>query len=356
MKNFLDKPLGKKIRVMIVDDSAMVRKVLKEILSTDPEIEVIYAASNPYEARDFMVVHKPDVITLDIEMPKMDGVTFLKKYMRIMPTPTIIISSLAEQGRKITIEALEAGAVDIITKPKIGLSDFFDQQVADIVERVKAASKAKVQLASELPSNNSEVVKISSLEETTDKVIAIGASTGGVEHLSRIMPLFPATSPGVVIVQHMPEGFTASFAKRLNELSAMQVKEAQDGDRILPGLVLLAPGGKHHMSVYRSGGQYRVKLKEGEKVSFNRPAVDVLFESVADAVGKNCASVLMTGMGKDGAQGLLKIRQAGGKTFIQNEATCVIYGMPGEADRIGAASAAVSLLDIPNCLLKAFKS
>jgi two-component system chemotaxis response regulator CheB len=349
-------PNGKKIRVMIVDDSAMVRKVLRDILSTDPEIDVIYAASNPYEARDVMVVQKPDVITLDIEMPKMDGVTFLKKFMRVMPTPTIIISSLAESGKKITIEALEAGAVDIITKPKIGLSDFFDQQVADIIQRVKTAAKAKVQLPSVLNNAATSPIKMATLEETTDKVIAIGASTGGVEHLSRIMPLFPATSPGIVIVQHMPEGFTASFAKRLNELSAMQVKEAQDGDRILPGLVLLAPGGKQHMSVYRSGGQYRVRLQEGEKVSFNRPAVDVLFESVAEAVGKNCSTVLMTGMGKDGAKGLLKIRQAGGKTFIQNEATCVIYGMPGEADRMGAASAAVPLLDIPQTLLSAFRS
>lgn len=353
MKPTIGNCTNKKIRVMIVDDSAMVRKILRDILSTDPEIEVIYAASNPYEARDVMVVQKPDVITLDIEMPKMDGVTFLKKYMRVLPTPTIIISSLAEHGKKITIEALEAGAVDIITKPKIGLSDFFDQQIADIIARVKTAAKAKVQLQSSHITSTTPI-KITKLEETTDKVIAIGASTGGVEHLSRIMPLFPATSPGIVIVQHMPEGFTTSFAKRLNELSAMQVKEAQDGDRILPGLVLLAPGGKSHMSVYRSGGQYRVRLQEGEKVTFNRPSVDVLFESIADTVGKNCSTALMTGMGKDGAKGLLKIRQAGGKTFIQNEATCVIFGMPGEADRLGAALADVPLMEIPQTLLNAF--
>lgn len=347
--------MSAKTRVMIVDDSAMVRKVLKTLLETDSSIEVIHAAKDPFEARDVLVEKKPDVITLDIEMPKMDGVTFLKKFMRVMPTPTIIISSLAEQGKSITIEALEAGAVDIITKPKIGVADHLEDIADEVIQRVKAAARSNMSavLSKAIVSPSNSKIENAKLVETTDKVIAIGASTGGVEHLARIMPLFPSTTPGIVICQHMPEGFTATFATRLNEISHIRVKEAEDGDRIVPGLALLAPGGTQHMTVVRSGGQYRVQLQEGEKVSFNRPSVDVLFDSIAKNVGRNSTSIIMTGMGKDGAKGLLNCRQAGGRTFIQNERSCVVFGMPGEAQKLGAAEAELQLEDIPSTLLEA---
>lgn len=346
------------IKVLVVDDSALVRRMLTEILNSDPGIEVVHAAKDPYEARDCLVELQPDVITLDIEMPKMDGVSFLKKFMRVMPTPTVIISSLAEKGKAITIEALEAGAVSVIAKQKIGLSDQLEAISDEIIETVKAAAKVKPSLMKVTQPRHRPAhlsASSTSLEETTDKVIAIGASTGGVEHLARVLPLFPSVSPGIVIVQHMPEGFTHSFANRLNELSALRVKEAEDGDRVLPGTALLAPGGERHMRIVRKGGQYIIELFEGEKVAFNRPAVDVLFNSVSEHVGKNAVCVLMTGMGKDGAQGLLSCRSKGAKTIIQSEQTCVIFGMPGEAKSIGAADFEVDLMDIPQLVLDKLK-
>lgn len=348
----------KKIRVLVVDDSALVRKLLVTGLSHTTDIDVIHAAADPYEARDVLVRERPDVITLDIEMPKMDGVTFLKKFMNVLPTPTIIISSLAEEGKKITIEALESGAIDIAKKPKFGLTDSFPLMIHDIAEKIRMAARVKVRRISPRPATKQVHIcnGLVALEDTTDQVIAIGSSTGGVEALARIIPKFPAASPGIVIVQHMPEGFTASFAKRLNSNSAMHVKEAEDGDRIKPGTVLIAPGGKRHMSIKRVGGHYLVCLEEGEKVSFSCPAVDVLFHSVALHAGKNCAAVVMTGMGKDGAQGLKAIKNAGGGTLAQDEESCVIFGMPYEAQRVGAADALVSLEEIPMALLKALKS
>ncbi len=343
----------KQVRVLIVDDSALVRKMLTEILNSDPEINVIHAANDPYEARDYLVTEKPDVITLDIEMPKMDGVTFLKKYMRIMPTPTLIISSLAERGRRITVEALEAGAVDVITKPKMSLEKFFSGEAESIIRKVKAAARVKTTLLVEKANPVAPKFDSTHLGETTDKVIAIGASTGGVEALARIIPHFPPASPGIVIVQHMPEGFTASFAERLDRISSIRVKEAEDDDRIMPGLALIAPGGDKHLKIERVGGQYRVRLVPGEKVSFNRPSVDFMFNSVAEHVKQNALAVLMTGMGKDGAKGLKKIRDEGGETFIQDEESCVIFGMPGEAQAIGAAKHCVPLKLIPNSVIRA---
>ena len=346
------------IKVLVVDDSALVRRMLTEIMNSDPDIEVVHAAKDPYEARDYLVELQPDVITLDIEMPKMDGVSFLKKYMRVMPTPTVIISSLAEKGKAVTIEALEAGAVSIIAKQKIGLSDQLEAISDEIIETVKAASKVKPKLMKVTqvrPGQGCISSLSSSLEETTDKVIAIGASTGGVEHLARVLPLFPSVCPGIVIVQHMPEGFTRSFANRLNDLSNIKVKEAEDGDRVLPGTALLAPGGDQHMRIVQKGGQYIVELFAGEKVAFNRPAVDVLFESVSEYIGKNAVCVLMTGMGKDGAKGLMACRSKGAKTLIQSEETCVVFGMPGEAKLIGAADYEVDLMDIPQLVLDSFK-
>lgn len=347
--------ISRKIKVLIVDDSAMVRKALNDILSSDPEIEIVGLATNPYEARDLLVTKNPDVLTLDIEMPKMDGVTFLKKFMRKLPTPTVIISSLAEEGKKITIDAMAAGAVDVITKPKIGVLEGLESSMNEIITRVKNAAKADVSNYKQRELSQTPV-EPTVLYETTDKVIGIGASTGGVESLAKIMPYFPSNTPGIVMVQHMPEGYTKSFADRLSELSKINVKEASDGDRILPGTALLAPGGTRHMEVIRSGGQYRVRLFEGDKVSFNRPSVDVMFDSIAKHVRANTACVLMTGMGKDGAKGLLNVKNAKGRTFIQDEKTCIVYGMPGEAEALNAHEQSLSLMDIPNALIHALDS
>jgi two-component system chemotaxis response regulator CheB len=349
------------VRVLIIDDSALVRRVLNEGLSQDPEIEVIGVATNPYAARDILVRERPDVITLDIEMPRMDGLTFLKKYMAVMPTPTIILSSLTQTGKKITIEALEAGAVHVVAKPVVGLSDFLPEILSDLREKIKQAAQVPVaRYARRMQTDSTPeqarpllVETRKSLEESTDQVIALGASTGGVEAVARILPLFPPVTPGIVIVEHMPAGFTASFAERLNTISQITVKEAEEGDRIRPGLALLAPGGDRHLSVRRSGGQYLIHLIDGEKVSGHRPSVDVCFESLAQEVGKNAVGVLMTGMGSDGARGLLKMRQAGARTFVQNAETCVVYGMPDVAMKMGAAEKALALMDIPATVLKA---
>ena len=353
--------MGNKVRVLIVDDSSLVRKSLREGLDADAEIEVVGTARDPYVARDLLVKLRPDVITLDVEMPRMDGVTFLRKYMEVLPTPTVMISSLTESGRSITMDALEAGAVDIVSKPRIGLVEQFPEMMEEVCLRVKAAAQADMDHFKKVRDTQVERVsepkkRTQALEESTDKVIAIGASTGGVEALARILPAFPAASPGIVIVQHMPEGFTTSFAERLNNISSLKVKEAESGDRIVPGQVLLAPGGKRHMEVRRTGGQYKVQLREGEKVTFNRPSVDVLFDSVAQQVGRNATAVLMTGMGRDGAKGLRAIRDAGGRTFAQNKATSVIYGMPQEAVSLGAAEKELALERIPEALIKAARA
>ena len=343
----------KPVRVLIVDDSALVRRILSDGMRSDPEIEVIGEAANPYVARDLMVELEPDVITLDVEMPRMDGITFLKRFMPVLPIPTVMISSLTQEGERITLEALESGAVDIIAKPQLGLVDELPKLLADINRRVKAAAQVNV---SHFKRNSvrREIEPVASLGETTDKVIAIGASTGGVEALARIMPAFPANAPGIVIVQHMPGGFTASFAERLNSLCAMHVKEAEHGDRILPGHVFLAPGGNQHMVVERSGGQYRIALIDGDPVNYSRPAVDVLFHSVAKSAGVNTAAAILTGMGKDGAEGMLAIFRAGGSTVVQDEASSVVFGMPQVAYSLGGAQNIVPLEQIPAMLMNAF--
>lgn len=345
----------KRIRVLVVDDSALVRKILKDGLEKDPEIEVIGTARDPYQARDILVLQRPDVITLDVEMPRMDGVTFLKKYMAVYPTPTVMVSSLTEKGKKITIEALEAGAVDVVTKPKTGVSDGLPRMLDEIRHKVKEA--AKVDVARFAKRERTTPARLSgpavkALDESTDKVLAIGASTGGTEALARILPAFPRTTPGIVVVQHMPEGFTKSFAERLDSICEIKVKEAEDGDRVLPGLCLVAPGGSRHMELVRSGGQYRVKLRRGEKVSGHRPSVDVLFHSVAEYAGKNAAAALLTGMGRDGADGLLAIRRAGGRTIAQDEETSVVFGMPKAGWENGGAEALVPLEETPGVLLE----
>jgi two-component system chemotaxis response regulator CheB len=350
----------RKVRVLVVDDSALARKILVDGLSRDPDIEVIGTARDPYVARDILVKERPDVITLDVEMPRMDGVTFLKKYMPVIPTPTVMVSALTERGKRITIEALEAGAVDVVLKPKIGVVDQFPTMMDDVRERVKAAARVDVsRYARSQPRVRKPIAPVEPsgpLHETTDRVIAIGASAGGVAALTRIIPAFPPAAPGIVIVQHMPAGFTTSFAERLNNLSMMQVKEAESGDRVRPGLVLIAPGGERHTEVRRSGGEYRVRLREGEKVSGHVPSVDVLFHSVARHVGRNAAAVVLTGMGSDGADGLLAIRQAGGRTFSQDERTSVVFGMPRAARQNGGAEKQVPLDRIPLRLLQALTS
>ncbi len=344
---------SRKIRVLVVDDSALVRKILSVGLAKDPQIEVVGQASDPYNARDLMVELHPDVITLDVEMPRMDGVTFLKKFMPVMPVPTVIISSLTQAGKRITLEALEAGAVDVVAKPTLGLADGLPVMLDDICQRVKAA--AEVNVARFARKDRAAAVEPvpAVLGETTDQVIAIGASTGGVPALAQILPAFPADAPGIVLVQHMPSGFTASFAERLNDVCRMRVKEAEENDRVLPGQILIAPGTYRHMSLVRSGGEYRVALLEGPPVSFSRPSVDVLLQSVAKHAGRNAAAALLTGMGSDGAAGLLAIRQAGGRTFAQDEASCVVFGMPRAAQELGAAEEMLPLERIPQALVAA---
>lgn len=347
--------MGAPIRVLIVDDSALVRHILSTGLAEDPDIEVVGTAHNPYVARDLLVKCRPDVITLDVEMPRMDGVTFLKKYMQILPTPTIVLSALTQAGKKVTIEALEAGAVFVVGKPVVGLADNLPPMLENLRTKIKQAVQIDISRYMRKRSKYKPprpLERTQPLNESTDQVLALGASTGGVEALARIMPLFPPAAPGIIIVEHIPAGFSASFAERLNSLCQIQVKEAAHGDRVRPGMALVAPGGDKHLKLKRSGGQYLVELCPGEKVSNHCPSIDVCFESIAQEAGSNASAALMTGMGGDGAQGLLKIRQAGGRTFAQSEETCVIYGMPRVAVELDAAEHSVDLLEIPSALLQ----
>ena len=346
------------IKVQIVDDSAVVRQLLQKHLGEAPGICVIGASRDPIFAMREMEKQWPDVVILDIEMPRMDGITFLKKIMATRPTPVIICSSLTERGAETTIQALAAGAVDIITKPQMGLKDFLIQAGAQLIQAVKAASKAKVRgLAASSPSSSPVIPKQSAdvmlskefkavaLSKTTDKVVAIGTSTGGTQALEVVLTHLPRTAPGIVIVQHMPEHFTAAFASRLNQICQIQVREAQSGDRVLPGLALIANGGKH-MLLKRSGAQYTVEIKDGPLVSRHKPSVDVLFRSVAKAAGANAIGIIMTGMGDDGVTGLKEMLEAGATTYAQDEASCVVYGMPKEAVKRQAARHQISLTDI----------
>ena len=339
MKEFNSGVSRKKvIKVLIVDDSALVRAILKEGLNKDPEIKVVGTATDPFNARDLIVKLRPDVLTLDVEMPKMDGVEFLRKLMPQFPLPIVMVSSLTQRGKKITIDALDAGAVDFVSKP---LSDVFKgltNMMDELRQKVKLASKANVshwKNRKRVPiSRNRISASDTSLSESTHKVIAIGASTGGTEAIKHVITKFPATFPGIVIVQHMPPGFTQLFAEKLDTICAMSVKEAENGDTVLPGKILIAPGDKH-LEVYRSGGLYKIKLKDGEKVSGHRPSVDVMFNSVSKSVGGNAIGVILTGMGRDGAAGMLEMKNAGAKTIAQNENSCVVYGMPKEAVNLG---------------------
>jgi two-component system chemotaxis response regulator CheB len=330
------------IKVLIVDDSAVVRQVLATELSKAPDIEVVGTAVDPYVARDKIVALQPDVLTLDIEMPRMDGLTFLTKLMKYHPMPVVVVSSLTQSGSEMAIRALELGAVDVVAKSGAAYSVAGTSAV--LIDRVRAAAQARFVAKEPRPAAAEPPVKAlpSHLPKTTHKVLAIGASTGGTEAIREVLTALPATSPGIVIVQHMPEHFTAAFAARLNSLAAVEVREARDGDAVTPGVALIAPG-NHHMVLTRSGALYYVGIRDGPRVHHQRPAVDVLFYSVARDAGANAVGVLLTGMGSDGAKGLLAMRQAGASTLAQDEKSCVVFGMPKEAIRLGAAEQVVSL-------------
>lgn len=343
----------KKIKVLIVDDSALVRQTLTEILSSDEGLEVIATASDPYAAARKMRDEMPDVITLDIEMPGMDGLTFLQKIMTQHPVPVVICSSLTGGGSLTALKAMELGAAEIITKPKLGTKQFFVEAKIRICDAVKAAAKASlrkiIQPMPVEPKLTADVILEKPLSramiQTTEKVIVVGASTGGTEALRVFLEEVPLYSPGIVIVQHMPEGFTSAFAKRLDSICKITVKEAENGDAVLRGHALIAPG-NHHLLLKRSGAKYYVEVKEGPMVCRHRPSVDVLFRSAARYAGSNAVGILMTGMGDDGAKGLFEMRQAGAYTIAQDEKTSVVFGMPHEAIKLGAAEAVLPLQQI----------
>ena len=339
------------LRVLIVDDSALMRQLLTKILNSDPELIVVGTAGDPFIAREMIKALNPDVLTLDIEMPRMDGLTFLEKLMRGHPMPVVMVSSLTSKGADTTLRALSLGAIDYVSKPKVDVSNGTIEQADEILAKVKAAAKARVRrvdVAATLPSlSGTSTYRFSA----THKIVAIGASTGGTEALKELLSPLPADFPGIVIVQHMPEAFTRQFAKRLDSLCRIRVQEAQDGDRVLPGRALLAPGG-HHMAVVRKGTEYAVHVYRGERVNRHLPSVDVLFSSCARNMGKNAVGVLLTGMGADGAKGMLEMKQSAAFTIAQDEASSVVFGMPREAILLNAVDRVLPLGDIPNALLQ----
>jgi len=345
--------MARPIRVLIVDDSALVRNILSQGLSVDPGIEVVGTAPDPYIARDQIVKLNPDVITLDVEMPRMDGVAFLRKLMPQFPVPIVMVSSLTQRGKQITMEALEAGAVDFVAKPTSNVAAGLNAMLMELRSKVKIASTANVShwkgKRPVTPPSHGTTAS-SALAESTDKIIAIGASTGGTEAIRQVIEHFPANTPGTVIVQHMPAGFTKMFSDRLNQLCQMQVKEAEHGDRIRTGLILIAPGGKQ-FEVIRSGGFYEVRLGTSEKVSGHCPSVDVMMHSVAKHVGPNAVGAMLTGMGQDGAEGMLAMKQAGARCISQDEASSVVFGMPKVAYEKGGAERLVPLDKIAMSLL-----
>jgi two-component system, chemotaxis family, protein-glutamate methylesterase/glutaminase len=344
--------IKKKIQVLVVDDSALVRTILSQGLALDPGIEVVGTAADPYVARDMIVKFRPDVVTLDVEMPRMDGVEFLRRLMPQYPLPVIMVSALTQKGKRITIEALEAGAVDVVTKPSTNIAHNLNEMMMELRTKIKIASTANVShWKNRRPDEKFHIIKeTKSLAESTDKVIAIGASTGGTEAIRRVIECFPAMTPGVVIVQHMPAGFTKAFAERLNTLCLMEVKEAQTGDRVMPGRILIAPG-DYHLRVKRSGGYYYADCHAGDKVNGHCPSVDVMMQSVAEHVGSNAVGVILTGMGSDGAEGMCAMRKARARTLAQDEQSCVVFGMPKIAHDRGGAESLVPLEKIAQTVL-----
>jgi two-component system chemotaxis response regulator CheB len=327
------------------------RQLLTQILASDPELEVVGTAGDPYAAREKIKALNPDVLTLDIEMPRMDGLTFLEKLMRGHPMPVIMISSLTDKGADTTFRALSLGAIDYVSKPKVDVSNGTIEQAEEIIAKVKAAARARVRRASASPPQFAAVSEKKYQFSATHKIVAIGASTGGTEALKDLLSPLPADFPGIVIVQHMPEAFTRQFAARLDSLCKIRIKEAQDGDRILPGHALLAPGG-HHMAIVRRGMEYAVHVYRGERVNRHLPSVDVLFSSCALNMGKNALGVLLTGMGADGAKGMLEMKQVGSFNIAQDESTSVVFGMPREAILLNAVDRVLPLENIPDALLQ----
>lgn len=334
-------------RVLIVDDSSIVRQVLTRELSRQPGIQVVGSAPDPFVARDMIVQHKPDVVTLDIEMPRMDGLTFLRKLMKYHPIPVIVVSSLAAKGTEMAIACLEAGAIDVVPKPNESYSiGDVATRLADIIRFATRVQLGARRAAAPSATSRHALPGSVALAETTHKVVALGASTGGTEALRSVLTALPKQCPGIVMTQHMPEGFTASFAQRLDELCEIDVKEAADGDWVVPGKALLAPGNRH-LKLDRDGARYVVRVVDGPKVSRHKPSVDVLFDSVARVAGKNALAVIMTGMGSDGATGMLTMHKAGATTIAQDEASCIVFGMPKEAIKLGGAQYILPLDDIP---------
>ena len=359
--------MSKSIRVLIVDDSAVVRKILKEVLQTDPGIEVVGTASDPYDARTKIKKLKPDVLTLDVEMPKMDGITFLSNLMRLHPMPVLMVSSLTVKGADVILQALELGAVDYVTKPNVGITNSLEEFSEEIISKIKIVASSKLKTRPKNPSTKSSEDKLIVEDKfnadavlnkptgnrkylTTESIIAIGASTGGTEAIKEILMALPATAPGTVITQHIPAAFSAQFARRLKNACAMKVCEAQDNQKILPGHAYIAPGDKH-LLVVREGASYHCKLNDGVPVNRHKPSVDVLFRSVAGSAGKNTIAVLLTGMGNDGAQGLKELQESGAVTIAQDKESSVVWGMPGSAVKLDAADSVLPLHHIAGAVL-----
>jgi len=350
----LQRDTMQKIKVLCVDDSALVRGLMTQIINSQPDMEVVATAPDPLVARDLIKLHNPDVLTLDIEMPRMDGLAFLEKLMRLRPMPVVMVSSLTERGGENTLRALELGAVDFVTKPKLGIRDGLLQSIELIADKIRIAARAKPRAMvppSCPPASTGATTVVTRPMSGSEKLVAIGASTGGTEAIREVLQNLPAASPAILIAQHMPAGFTSSFARRLDASCRLRVREAVHGERVLPGHVYLAPGGDSHMRLGRSGAHYIIELEASEPVNRHRPSVDVLFNSVALAAGQNAIGVLLTGMGKDGATGLLAMHHAGAHTIVQDEATCVVFGMPREAIALGAANEVVSLNAISERIL-----
>ena len=343
----------KKIRVLVVDDSALIRGVLTELLSQDSDIEVIATASDPYIARQKIKEMNPDVLTLDVEMPKMDGLTFLEKLMAGHPMPVVMVSSLTQEGCETTLRALEIGAVDFATKPTVDIRHGLEDQAQELIHKVKAAAQATIRARKPVGGHAGIKTPLASLAmlKTTDTIIAIGASTGGTEALKDILEVLPPNTPPIIITQHMPERFTKHFADRLDSICQIQVKEAQHGDSVIPGQALIAPG-NYHMELRRSGARYQVHTNQDPPMNRHRPSVDVMFRSVAQFAGSNSLGVILTGMGNDGAAGLLEMKRAGAYTIAQNEESCVVFGMPKEAIKAGGVDKILPLGEIPAAMME----
>jgi len=344
-----------KIKVLIVDDSALIRGVMKEIINSQPDMEVVGAAPDPLAARDLIKQTNPDVLTLDVEMPKMDGLEFLEKLMRLRPMPVVMVSSLTERGSEITMRALELGAVDFVTKPKMSIQSGMLEYADLISEKIRIAARANIKPRVKVqgPTDGSALAAVRNTFTSSEKLIIIGASTGGTEAIKDFLIQLPSDCPGILITQHMPEGFTRSFANRLDKLCKISVKEAEGGERVLPGHAYLAPG-HSHLTLVRSGANYMTKIDQGPPVNRHRPSVDVLFNSAAVSAGKNAVGVILTGMGKDGAAGMLEMKKAGAYNVAQDEASCVVFGMPREAIAIGATHDVGPLHELPGRVMQFF--